>query len=102
MSNQATTNSGHRWLILSFTLPCLIVGLAAVGILIWDMWGSSEPADIALGALQSFLFFGIPSGLAGSIRSVLVDSLANALFPSVLIDLKHGPNDVFRRLDCKT
>jgi len=65
MSNQATTNSGHRWLILSFTLPCLIVGLAAAGILIWDMWGSSEPTDVALGALQSFLFFGIPSGLAG-------------------------------------
>jgi hypothetical protein len=65
MSEQTTIKSGHRWLILSFAFPCLIVGLTAVGILVWDMWGSSEPLDIAVGALQSFFWFGIPSGLVG-------------------------------------
>jgi len=52
-------------MILSFALPCLIVGFSAAGICIWDMWGRSEAMDIASGAVQSFAFFGIPSGFIG-------------------------------------
>lgn len=63
--SEAKTTSGHKWLILSFVLPCLVVGFAAAGICIWDMWGGSEPSAIAVGAVQSFLWFGIPSGLIG-------------------------------------
>ncbi|MCC7531199.1 MAG: hypothetical protein IT342_22015 [Candidatus Melainabacteria bacterium] len=63
--NEPKTSSRHRWLILSFILPCLVIGFAAAGICIWDMWGSSEHAEIALGAIQSFIWFGVPSGLMG-------------------------------------
>jgi hypothetical protein len=63
--NEPNKSSGLRWLILSFVLPCLVVGSAASGICIWDMWGSSEPSAIIIGAAQSFLWFGIPSGIAG-------------------------------------
>jgi hypothetical protein len=62
--NEPKTTSGHTWLILSFSLPCLVVGLASAGLCIWDMWGQ-DPKEIVIGTAQSFFGFGIPSGLAG-------------------------------------
>lgn len=62
--NEPNKSSGYRWLILSFVLPCLVVGSAAAGICIWDMWGQ-DLAEVVSASMQNFLFFGLLAGIAG-------------------------------------